>query len=404
MLAIGDAYRAFQQEVQARLGKPDAEPEEQLRVPLEQFLQAVGQTLGMPLRCIGETRLPHALGKPDFAVYRNDLLVGYIELKAPGVGADARRFKGRNREQYERFKAIPNLLYTDGEEWGLYRSGELARIVQIRHTDTPVQATLEPLLRDFLSWQPIIPFTRTGAVDMRRFAEQLAPLCRLLRAEILESLQQPDSPIRTLAADWRALLFPDADDAQFADAYAQTLAFALLLGRLEGADPLTSENATQSLRAQHGLLARALQLLTDPQARPDIDAALNLLLRLLGALPIQPAQPDDDPWLYFYEDFLAVYDPDLRRDAGAYYTPLPVVQAQVRLVDELLRTRLHKKLGFADPEVLTLDPAMGAGTYLLSIVNHALQQVAHHQGAGAVAPAASQLARNLHGFELMVGP
>ncbi|MFN4034203.1 MAG: hypothetical protein ACK4ME_11425 [Fimbriimonadales bacterium] len=83
-----------------------------------------------------------------------------------------------------------------------------------------------------------------------------------------------------------------------------------------------------------------------------------------------------------------MYDPDLRRDAGAYYTPLPVVQAQVRLVDELLRTRLHKKLGFADLEVFTLDPAMGTGTYLLGIVDHALQQVAHDQGAGAVAPAA----------------
>ncbi|MDW8055048.1 MAG: DNA methyltransferase, partial [Anaerolineae bacterium] len=192
---------------------------------------------------------------------------------------------------------------------------------------------------------------------------------------ILESLQRADSPIRLLAQDWRALLFPDADDAQFADAYAQTLTFALLLGRLEGAHPLTPETAAARLQTQHGLLARALSLLTDPQARPEIDAALNLLLRLIGALPPQPSSPDNDPWLYFYEDFLAVYDPHLRRDAGAYYTPLPVVQAQVRLVDELLRTRLHKKLGFAHPDVLTLDPALGTGTYLLSIVEHALHAV-----------------------------
>ena len=44
----------------------------------------------------------------------------------------------------------------------------------------------------------------------------------------------------------------------------------------------------------------------------------------------------ENPWLYFYEDFLAAYDPRLRRDAGAYYTPVQVVRAQVRLIDDLL--------------------------------------------------------------------
>ena len=40
-----------------------------------------------------------------------------------------------------------------------------------------------------------------------------------------------------------------------------------------------------------------------------------------------------DPWLHFYEDFLSEYDPVLRKDAGAYYTPVEVVQAQVRIAD-----------------------------------------------------------------------
>jgi len=54
--------------------------------------------------------------------------------------------------------------------------------------------------------------------------------------------------------------------------------------------------------------------------------------------------------------------------------------------------------------VLTLDPAMGTGAYLLGIVDHVSRQVAHRSGAGAVKSAATQLAQNLHGFELMVGP
>jgi predicted helicase len=112
----------------------------------------------------------------------------------------------------------------------------------------------------------------------------------------------------------------------------------------------------------------------------------------------------EDPWLYFYEDFLAAYDPKLRKDAGVYYTPLEVVRAQVRLIDYLLVHRLGKPLGFASPGILTLDPAAGTGTYLLGVIEHALARVEEHHGRGAVPGLATTLAANLHGFEIMVGP
>ena len=34
------------------------------------------------------------------------------------------------------------------------------------------------------------------------------------------------------AADWRSTLFPEATDEEFADSYAQTLAYSLLLAKL----------------------------------------------------------------------------------------------------------------------------------------------------------------------------
>ena len=34
-----------------------------------------------------------------------------------------------------------------------------------------------------------------------------------------------------VAQDWRKLLFPDADDAKFADGYAQAVTFGLLIAR-----------------------------------------------------------------------------------------------------------------------------------------------------------------------------
>ena len=108
----------------------------------------------------------------------------------------------------------------------------------------PVDAhALESLLRDFLMWQPFIPTNSKGRIDLRRFAKTLAPLCRMLRDDVSDALKHSDSPILQLAEDWRQLLFPDASDEQFADAYAQTVLFALLLGRSEGADPLTLSSA-----------------------------------------------------------------------------------------------------------------------------------------------------------------
>ncbi len=226
----------------------------------------------------------------------------------------------------------------------------------------------------------------------------------MLRDDVTEALQDSNSPLVQLAKDWRQLLFPGAPDEQFADAYAQTVAFALLLGRSEGADPLTLNSAQAALAAQHSLLSRALQVLTDADARAEMSASLDLLLRVIAVVPPATLIGPSDPWLYFYEDFLAAYDPKLRKDAGAYYTPVEVVRAQVRLIDDLLVNRLGKPLGFADPGVITLDPAAGTGTYLLGVIEHALGKVEVEQGVGAVPGQASALAANVHGFELMVGP
>ena len=390
------------------------EREEQLRTPFENFMGAAANAFGWDVVCTGETPLPDRLGRPDYAVHLNQLLAGYVELKAVGTGATASLFKGHNREQFKRFSAIPNILYTDGNEWALYRNGELVDKVVRLKGDVAVQGrkaialqdahALESLLRDFLMWQPFIPTDSKGRIDLRRFAALLAPLCRMLRDDVTDALKRPDSPLVQLAQDWRQLLFPDAPDERFADAYAQTVLFALLLGRSEGADPLTLSSAENALAAQHNLLSRALQILTDPHARADIAASLDLLLRVIAVVPPSTLTSPEDPWLYFYEDFLAEYDARLRKDAGAYYTPVEVVRAQVRLIDNLLVERLGKSLGFADAGVVTLDPAVGTGTYLLGVVEHALGRVEAEQGAGAVAGQATTLAENLYGFEQMVGP
>ena len=355
------------------------------------------------------------MGCPDFAIHRDGLLAGYAELKAPNTGADSTRFTGHNRNQFKRFSGIPNILYTDGNDWALYRNGELAGpIIRLSgHVVTEGAAAiskddaiaLQTLLHDFLLWEPVLPLDRSGKkINLRSFANMLAPICRMLREDVSDSLNNANSPIERLAQDWRDLLFPDATTDQFADSYAQTVTFALLLGRSEGASPLTLERAQTALKSQHALLSLALEVLTVPSVQDEMEASLNLLLRIIDVVPPTTFAGMDDPWLYFYEDFLAAYDPKLRKDAGAYYTPIEVVHTQIRLVDELLMNQFGKQLGFADSDTITLDPAVGTGTYLLGIIEHALGKVANELGEGTTNSCASTLAKNLYGFERMVGP
>jgi hypothetical protein len=244
----------------------------------------------------------------------------------------------------------------------------------------------------------------TGRLDLKGLAARIAPLCRMLRQDVMDALKDPASPSARLVKEWRQPLIPDASDEQLADAYAQTFTLALVLGRSDGADPLTPAAAEAALSARHSLLSRALHVLTDPPARAGMAGSLDPLLRAIADLPPATLAGSEDPWLHFYEEFLAAYDPKLRKDAGAYYTPIEVVRAQVRLIDDALVNWLGKPLGFADRGVVTLDPAAGTGTYLLAVIDHALNRVEAEHGAGAVPAHATALAANLYGFELMAGP
>src|SRR5581483_8435500 len=142
-----------------------------------------------------------------------------------------------------------------------------------------------------------------------------------------------------------------------------------------------------------------------PAAREELRVGFETLQRSLEALdPATFLKTKPDLWLYFYEDFLAAYDPKLRNDYGVYYTPRQVVELQVRWATELLDKRFNKKLGFADEGVVFLDPAVGTGTYPVAAVKHGLEKVRARSGTGAVPARARQMAENMHGFEILVGP
>ena len=78
--------------------------------------------------------------------------------------------------------------------------------------------------------------------------------------------------------------FPQADDAQFADGYAQAVTFGLLVARARDI-PLSggTEEAAQELRKSNSLIGTALRLLTDDSSNQDaLKTSLGTLTRVLN--------------------------------------------------------------------------------------------------------------------------
>ena len=67
--------------------------------------------------------------------------------------------------------------------------------------------------------------------------------------------------------------------------------------------------AADALKREHQLLADALLLLESDQVRDELRMPIELLERAIGAVDYVQISMGDDPWLYFYEHFLAAYDP-----------------------------------------------------------------------------------------------
>ena len=174
-----------------------AQDEDALKSLVGDLLSAVGGVWNIESKWRSEARAEGDIGRPDLGITAGGLLCGHVELKAPGRGARPEGFRGRDRDQWNRFQALPNLIYTDGSEWSLYRDGK--RIARVRIAadvsdegaaglDAAAVSKLEGLLHDFLMHEPIAPSTARG------LAEFLAPLARLLRDEVREAMDSEKRP------------------------------------------------------------------------------------------------------------------------------------------------------------------------------------------------------------------
>ncbi|WP_037347527.1 type ISP restriction/modification enzyme [Sciscionella sediminilitoris] len=387
--------------------------EDHLRGPFEKMLAAIANSIGLPITMIGEARLPELALRPDYAVDVASARIGYVELKKPGHGVPDTWSSpsAHDKEQWEKFKLLPNVLYTDGEQFARFKfgklQGEVARLTPgLDHAGEKLRApnrVFARVITDFLLWEPEQP---RSLEDLIRLTSNL---CRLLRDDVAAELDRErtgrsqQQTFSALAMDWRQLLFPNLTDEQFADQYAQTVTFALLLARVEGVSfqGRSIGEIARLLGKKHSLMGRALTILTDQQEH-ELSIALTTMLRVVSV--VDWAAFPDDSYSMLYESFLDNYDPALRRRSGVYYTPAELVSFMTRFVDEVLRKKLGRRLGFADRDVIVVDPAMGTGSFLAEVINAVATTIAADEGPGAVAPHLRELAGRLIGFENQAAP
>jgi hypothetical protein len=136
---------------------------------------------GLPagvVTAVGESSVASLKTRPDYSVTVHKALVGFIEVKAPGKGADPRKFKDpHDKEQWEKLRSLPNIIYTDGNSFSLWQNGELVGSIltvvgDVESSGSKLKRPVGFLLlfENFLRWKPV----------PRRSAKELARTSALL--------------------------------------------------------------------------------------------------------------------------------------------------------------------------------------------------------------------------------
>ncbi len=165
--------------------------------------------------------------------------------------------------------------------------------------------------------------------------------------------------LRDLHGAFEKALIPDLPIPQFADMFAQTLAYGLFAARCNHHGPPGSFRrlgAASEIPKTNPFLRQLFETITGMALDDEpFVGFVDDLAQLLADTDIDAVLADfgkrtarQDPVVHFYETFLAAYDPKLRESRGVYYTPDPVVSYLVRSVDYLLKTRFGCANGLAD--------------------------------------------------------
>ena len=393
----------YLQDIHRTQANPDATPELSLFPHLQAFLEDIAAN-HFEISTITFTQEPRSIdqiGRPDFIAMESSLPIGYIEAEV--YGRNLNTLTGHSETQNARFiKNLDNFILTNFVEFRLYTDGQLRLAGNVENS----REDLERLLDRFLSAGPL----QVGTPEA--LAKHLARRTRELQTQIATTLTDENSNIYGMFTVFKKMLISTLTPGRFTDMYAQTLAYGLFAARciLPNATNFSRHTAADALPRSNPFLRHLFHHVTSPDMEENISYILDDIVMLLKNVSTEMLRTVfaannrcEDPVIYFYETFLAEYNPELRVECGVFYTPPQVISYIVRSVNSLLKTELNRPEGLADDNTLILDPATGTGGFLLSVIDHIREYVTTNYGAGDWNRYINaQLVKRLFGFEFLV--
>lgn len=416
--------------------------EHSYRGDLEQLLQHI-----LPHLLITNEPARIECGAPDYILTKGSIPIGYIEAKDIGESLTSKKHK----EQFDRYKAsLPNLIFTDYLDFHFYQEGEFITSVSIADLR---DGKIIPKSDNFEQFESLIKDfgTHMGRTikSSSKLSKMMAGKARLL-ANIIENALNADeqkgeavnkSANNTLREQLKAfqnVLISDIKAKDFADIYAQTIAYGMFAARLHDPtlDTFSRQEAAELIPKTNPFLRKLFQYIAGYDLDDRIAWVVDGLADIFRATDVDgllknfgKATQQHDPIIHFYETFLAEYDPKLRKSRGVWYTPEPVVNFIVRAVDDILKDEFGLKDGLADTsktkikvntdvvdkrsatgykqeerevhKVQILDPAAGTGTFLAEVVKNIHSRFEGQEGIWSQY-VEDHLIPRLNGFEILM--
>jgi len=325
-------------------------------------LQSLFQSIDPKLTVINEPKRGEA-GMVDFMFKRGDVPFGWAEAK--DIVKDVIKLKGYSIEQRKRYeKAYPNLIYTNGVDFEFIRDGKQVHFVSIADFMGQLGG-LQPLPDHFEELERQLQlFAEQKPISIRsaaRLAEMMAAKAAIIKDEIGIALaDDPEfrSGLGGQFKSFKANLLPALTPGEFADIYAETITYGMFAARFHDTDLSTfsRQEAMERLPASNPFLKGLFEYIAGPQLPKRLEYIVDDLVQVMRASDPHSLFRDfgkftarNDPFVHFYEDFLAAYNPKKRKSRGVWYTPEPVVDFIVRAVDDVLRTEFGWPTGWPTP-------------------------------------------------------
>ncbi|MCK4643355.1 N-6 DNA methylase [bacterium] len=378
-------------------------------------------------------------GAPDYIIQRKQVPLGYIEAKDIGIDLN----KIEKSEQLKRYlKSLDNLILTDYLDFRFFRYGE--KVGEI-HLGEVVDGKISVFYNNFASFETHIKdfcnFQGQTIKSSSKLAKIMAHKAKLME-EILHNVvtEEGDNSLKDQLKAFRRILIHDLKEESFADIYAQTIAYGMFAARLHDTtlEDFSRQEARDLIPKSNPFLRNLFDYISGANLDDRIVWIVDELANIFQATDLKELLKDFgkqtgqyDPFLHFYETFLAEYNPKLRKSRGVYYTPEPVVDFIVRAVDDILVSEFGIKKGLADTSKVTikydsdvtdkrtkskkmqiekevhkvqiLDPAAGTGTFLANVVKHIYKKFEGQEGIWSNY-VEEHLIPRLNGFEILMAP